>query len=407
MSELYELPNGWEWQKLDDLADLITKGTTPTTYGYKFQSEGVNFLKIENIINGEIDLSSIEMFISEEAHQSQKRSQLKENDVLFSIAGTIGDTAIVRKEHLPMNTNQAIALIRPKPELDSFFLKYSLLSVVSLNTKSKQRGGAILNISLGDIKDTFYPLPPLTEQKRIVEKLDKLFEKIDKAIALHQKNVDEADAFMGSALNEVFGELEEKYGSQTLSSVVTINSGIALPSIFKDKDTAIGEYEFFKVAQMNNDKRAMKGADLNFTKAESMKYKIKLFPKGSILIPKRGGAILTNKKRIMERDASYDSNVMGLKADINYLSDEFLFAFLNSINLSDFVDTSTIPQINNKHIDMMTISIPPRSVQQKVVTYLDDLSDKIEKVKTVQKEKMDSLKALKASILDKAFRGEL
>ena len=55
----------------------------------------------------------------------------------------------------------------------------------------------------------------------------------------------------------------------------------------------------------------------------------------------------------------------------------------------------------------MKLPLPPLSIQQKVVTYLDDLSDKIERVKAVQKKKMDSLKALKASILDKAFRGEL
>lgn len=119
MSELYGLPNGREWEKLDEIAELITKGTTPTTNGFKFQKSGINFLKIENIVNGEIDLSTIEMFISEEAHQSQMRSQLKENDVLFSMAGTIGDTAIVKKEHLPMNTNQAIALNKKKKWLIS------------------------------------------------------------------------------------------------------------------------------------------------------------------------------------------------------------------------------------------------------------------------------------------------
>lgn len=98
---------------------------------------------------------------------------------------------------------------------------------------------------------------------------------------------------------------------------------------------------------------------------------------------------------------------MGLKADNKILSDEFLFAFLDSINLANFVDTSTIPQINNKHIEMMSISTPPLPIQQKVVDYLDSVSEKIQKVKSIQKEKMESLKALKASILDKAFRGEL
>ena len=54
------------------------------------------------------------------------------------------------------------------------------------------------------------PLPPQQEQQRIVAKLDTLFEKIDKAIALHVRNMEEADGFMASVLNEVFSELEEK-----------------------------------------------------------------------------------------------------------------------------------------------------------------------------------------------------
>jgi type I restriction enzyme S subunit len=240
-----------------------------------------------------------------------------------------------------------------------------------------------------------------------VSKLDTLFEKIDKSIALHQKNMDEADVFMESVLNDVFGELEEKYGLTVLSTVVKINSGIALPKIFKDKENTDGEVEFFKVAQMNNDTRVMKGANLNFTLSQSKEFKIKLFPKGSILIPKRGGAILTNKKRIMEREASYDSNVMGLKADNKILLDDFLFIFLKSIDLSNYIDTTTIPQVNNKHIDMMNISIPPLKIQEKIVTYVDEISQKIEKIKSVQKAKMQSLVALKASILDQAFRGEL
>ena len=58
-------------------------------------------------------------------------------------------------------------------------------------------------------------------------------------------------------------------------------------------------------------------------------------------------------------------------------------------------------------LEKYPISIPPLQIQQKVVKYLDEISEKIEKIKSIQKEKMDSLKALKASILDKAFKGEL
>ena len=74
------------------------------------------------------------------------------------------------------------------------------------------------------VKNLDIPLPPLQEQKRIVAKLDTLFEMIDKAISLHQKNMDEADVFMGSVLNEIFGELEEKHGFKKLKTLTQITS---------------------------------------------------------------------------------------------------------------------------------------------------------------------------------------
>lgn len=77
----------WVVAQLGKLATKITKGSTPTTYGYKFQNEGVNFIKIENVKNGFIMQDSIVNFISEEAHNSQERSKLQEGDILFSIAG--------------------------------------------------------------------------------------------------------------------------------------------------------------------------------------------------------------------------------------------------------------------------------------------------------------------------------
>ncbi len=415
MAELYSLPNGWEWKKLDDITELITKGTTPTTNGYKFQNSGINFLKIENIVNGEIDLSTIEMFISEEAHQSQKRSQLQENDVLFSIAGTIGDTAIVKKEHLPMNINQAIALIRPKNILNTFFLKYSLLSIISQNTKDKQRGGAIKNISLGDIKDLNYPLPPLEEQKRIVAKLDILFAKIDKAIALHQKNIDEANVFMASVLNNVFVELEEKYKYTKLKNAVTKEKtsikrgpfGSALKkSFFVEKGYLV--YEQYHA--LNND-FSMERYYIDENKFNELKgFEVKA---GDIIISCSGAYL--GKLAIIPNDFTkgiINQALLKLSLNKNIIINELFVYFWNNLMNNGFFDEvkkgAAIPNMPAvKELKEINIPLPELPIQQKVVSYLDEISQKMEKIKQIQKEKMQSLKALKASILDQAFKGEL
>jgi len=203
-----ELEQKYQKDNLDNLTKLITKGTTPTTNGYKFLDKGINFLKIENIVNGKINLSTIEMFISEEAHQSQKRSQLEINDVLFSIAGTIGDTAIVKEEHLPMNTNQAVALIRPINKLNPEFLRRLLSSSLSNQTTNKKRGGAIKNVSLGDIKSTIIPVPPLNIQQKTVSYLDEISQKVEKIKSVQKDKMESLVALKASILDQAFrGEL--------------------------------------------------------------------------------------------------------------------------------------------------------------------------------------------------------
>lgn len=404
MSKLYQLPDGWEWKKLGDITELITKGTTPTTNGYKFQNIGINFLKIENIVNGEIDLSTIEMFISEEAHQSQKRSQLQENDVLFSIAGTIGDTAIIKKEHLPMNTNQAIALIRPKEILNSFFLKYSLVSIISQNTKDKQRGGAIKNISLGDIKDLMYPLPPFPEQKRIVSKLDRLFEKIDNSISLHQKNIDEANIFMSSVLNDVFSELEERYGLIKINDIVvkTINKN---PLNEKEKP-----FTYIDISSIDNKLfKIIEPKQLIGKEAPSRAKKEIVF--GDILY----STTRPNLKNIAIVNQEYNNPIAStgfcvLRVNSKTIN-SYLFYYLITGKLFEQIEPNIrgtqYPATSDNDLKNCNIPNTPYETQQKVVTYLDEISQKMDKIKQIQKEKMQNLKALKASILDKAFRGEL
>ena len=97
--------------------------------------------------------------------------------------------------------------------------------------------------------------------------------------------------------------------------------------------------------------------------------------------------------------------------NMDTLWNRFIYKYLFSPQFHDYLDDvqsgSAQPQITIKNLKEASFSIPPLSVQQKIVAYLDDLSSKIEHVKKVQKEKMESLKALKASILDSAFRGEL
>ena len=160
--------------RLRDICEVITKGTTPTTVGFSFVETGINFIKIENIDEkGNVAIDNI-AHINEECHAALKRSQLREGDILFSIAGAIGRTAIVNNDMLPANTNQALAIIRINDNsVNREYLRLFLTStVVKKQTERQKQGIAQVNLSLKNIGDLVVNLPNYTEQGEIVKELN-------------------------------------------------------------------------------------------------------------------------------------------------------------------------------------------------------------------------------------------
>ncbi|MGY4822632.1 restriction endonuclease subunit S [Lactococcus lactis subsp. lactis] len=171
----------WEERKLGQYTKLITKGTTPKD---KTGIGDVNFVKVENITNGKIYPSNK---IKQHEHDNYlKRSRLEEKDILFSIAGTLGRTAIVNKSILPANTNQALAIIRGY-DFDTNFLITSLAgNVVKEYIRRNPTVGAQPNLSLEQVGNLLVNTPNAEEQ----QKIGSFFKQLDDTIALHQRKLD-------------------------------------------------------------------------------------------------------------------------------------------------------------------------------------------------------------------------
>lgn len=181
-SALGLIPEGWKIQKLEKLAVVVTKGTTPTTLGKQFQIEGVNFFKVESIDqNGGIEENKLAK-IDFETHEILKRSQLKSGDILFSIAGAIGRTTIVPKRMLPANTNQALAIIRIP---DETYRTYIFHCVRANEFQHFSLGRVVqtaqANVSLGILKSAPILIPP--------DELLREFAKLASSIAQMQENL--------------------------------------------------------------------------------------------------------------------------------------------------------------------------------------------------------------------------
>ena len=190
--------------KLSEIVELITKGTTPTTLGYEFQDEGVNFLKIECFDENGGFIESKVAHISEECHKKMKRSQLKNGDILFSIAGAIGRVAIVTEEMLPANINQALAIIRISDEQVYLpYIKLILTSPIVIEQfERKKQGVAQLNLSLKDINEISIPLPSKDKQIELAE----LFDKVVGVISKRNKELSALDDLIKARFVEMFGD---------------------------------------------------------------------------------------------------------------------------------------------------------------------------------------------------------
>lgn len=149
---------------LAELCSVVTKGTTPTTLGKPFASEGINFIKAESILdNHAIDKDKF-AFIDSETNDLLRRSIINEGDIVFTIAGTLGRFALIDDSILPANTNQAVAIIRANqskvtPEyLYSFFLGNWHNDYFTKRIQQAVQA----NLSLGTIKSL--PIPTLSEK---------------------------------------------------------------------------------------------------------------------------------------------------------------------------------------------------------------------------------------------------
>ena len=175
-SEIGEIPKGWEVTSLGDVCEQVTKGTTPTSVGGKFSEDGtILFVKVESVSEGGQLLPSKFAKIDEETDSLLKRSQLREGDVLLSIAGTIGRSTIMPKRFLPANTNQALAILRCSGKED-FVLQTLRSDHIQQNFHSKIVQAVQANLSLGEIKATQCVLPPLDVHDRLIDMIRKIRE---------------------------------------------------------------------------------------------------------------------------------------------------------------------------------------------------------------------------------------
>ena len=203
----------WETVRLGDVLELQN--------GYAFKSKeysqaGHFLIRITNVQQGYLSLHNPK-YVAVDKQTGLEKFALKERDIVISLTGDVGRVAVVMPEHLPAALNQRVAKVShiDNEKLDNNYLFYFLNSKLFRNgAESFARGAAQLNISTKDILTISIPLPPLAEQKRIVERLDKAFSEIDKAIATVEAEEGEVERLKSATLSAMLDR-----GSQSGESI--------------------------------------------------------------------------------------------------------------------------------------------------------------------------------------------
>ncbi len=169
----YELPKGWEWCKLEDIA-YVASGSTPDKSS--FVPKGIPYIKMYNLRNQKIDFEYKPQFITEEVHNGKlQRSRTEIGDLIMNIVGPpLGKLALIPSSLPQANFNQAAVLIRPYLYKDkiNIYLKAYLEEMSEINSISTKGSAGQVNISLTQSQNMRIPLPPLLEMERITKKLE-------------------------------------------------------------------------------------------------------------------------------------------------------------------------------------------------------------------------------------------
>jgi type I restriction enzyme, S subunit len=385
---------------LRDLCEVITKGTTPTTLGKQFVESGISFLRVQNLQDGTIILNDDTLYIDDETDQLLLRSRIYPDDVLLSIAGTIGRSALVPDNVPALNCNQAVAIIRPNRELFASYLRYWLESTDAQSQMlSSKVTGTISNLSLTNIGNLKIPLPTLDEQKRIAATLDKadaLREKRRQAIA-------KLNTLLQSVFRDMFGDPvtnPKEWKKSRFSEVFkTIRYGTGSPPEYISEGIP-----FIRATNIKNGK--IVSNDLKFiSSTDAAKIEKCKLNYGDLIIVRSGvnsGDCAMVPKQYKGAYAAYD---LILQLDYEYAV--FYNYLINSSfgkqSIGKLTRRAAQPHLNAEQVSNCEFIIPPKAELQKFVRF----NEAIEKLRAKKVRNLEKLNDLFQSLQQRAFKGEL
>lgn len=387
---------GWEEKTLGEICVIIA-GQSPNSQFYNTEANGLPFYQgKKEFTNKYIGTPSV--------WTTETTKEALPGDILMSVRAPVGPINYATERCC---IGRGLASIRNGELISKDFLFYYLLSI---QQKIGGHDGAVFNsISRNEISALKILLPSLSEQERIVAKLDEAFEAIDKVKANAEQNLNNAKELFESALNNVFTKNTDGWEEKTLGSISDLKQNKAeVKNIDANTLVSFVPMEYLGINQKyfnSNQFKPIKNLIKSYTYfAENDVIMAKITPcfeNGKIGIAKG----LMNKIGF----GSSEYIVFRTNKDIN---SEYLYYFLNRETFrkegaQNMLGAVGHKRVSKEFIENYPFSYPSLSEQQKIVEKLDALQEQTKKLEQIYTQKIKECDELKQSILQKAFRGEL
>ena len=446
------LPDGWTPTTLGDSC-LVIQGQSPPGATYNTNGVGLPFLQ------GKAEFGAT---FPEAVKWCSAPSKIAEpGDVLISIRAPVGPTNLCAAQSC---IGRGLAAIRTEGGIPSKYIFYAMRATEE-ELRAKSTGTTFEAIRGGDLRSHPLPLPPLPEQRRIVAEIEKQFTRLDASIDALKRAQANLKRYRASVLksacegklvpteaelarsegrdyepadlplDRILSERRAQWESQekrrgkykepsppdttnlpdlpegwiwaTVDQLSIVASGQTPKGIVSIAKVSTCGTPWYRVSDMNargND-TIMAVASSLISDSDVTRFRLHIRPAGTIIFPKRGGAIATNKKRRLSVPAAYDLNTMGMIPAQGMGG--YLWWWFQTIDLGTLGDGSNVPQINNDDIQPLVVPVPPLAEQHRIVAEVERRLSVVQQAEAAVEANLSRAKQLRQSILKQAFSGKL
>lgn len=406
----YEVPENWVWVRLGTIAEIVTGGTPskkhPEYYGGNFP-----FYKPSDLDQGRLTYDASE-YLSEEGKKVSRI--IPKNSTAVCCIGSIGKCGYLMCEG---TTNQQINSAIPK--INSLCMYYYLCTenfVQNLLSMASATTIAIVNKS--KMESCAFPLPPLSEQQRIVERIEELFAKLDEAKERLQEVADSFAVRKAAILHKAFtGELTKQWRRENGVSdesweekkLEEVCSKITDGTHNSPTNSLSGEYMYVTAKNIKDT-----GIDLSNITYVTKEVHKEIYSRcdviyGDVLYIKDGATAGIATINTLKEEFSMLSSVALIRTDLKLAKNEFVKDYLNyrKKEILKNISGSAITRLTLSKIKDILIPLPTLPEQHEIVRLIDDLLARERAAQQAAEQALASIDLMKKSILARAFRGEL